>query len=264
MPPKSLVSGKTINNSTITTNSYILGSDVADTYNSTGNLLTIGSCVDFSGSIDLPFIMVTENIKLEKNKNNFLIINNGQEAIVWDEDNNSWSILKVKSFTNNFKEKSYDKELAFSKSENCVLSNNVLNFVNFITERNGNYYIDLDKGLYYKFCNNFWVGLGLLGEFNVEIEREININSLKNNNKNSKLLLEIIPKLLLGIKGNTFMDTGFIYAPYIPMQSTSLVEENNNGRFYPKKELMTRYANATVNNNFYGTINVNNTNITTQ
>ncbi len=256
MPSKSLVSETIVDNSTISTNfdNYVIGTDVC----SDSGL----SSLDFSGSIDLPFIRIAENIKLEKNKNNFLIINNGQEAIVWNEDNNSWSILKVKSFTNNFKEKSYDKELAFSKSENCVLSNNVLNFVNFITERNGNYYIDLDKGLYYKFCNNSWVGLDLLGEFNVEIEREININSLKNNKENSKLLLEIIPKLILGIKNNSFMEAGIIYAPYIPVQSTSLVEENNNGRFYPKKELNTRYANITLNNDFYGNINVNNTNVT--
>ena len=246
--------------------SYVLGSDVIDTYSGTGNLLTIshggGSHLDFSGNIDLPFIKIAENIKLEKNKNNFLIINNGQEAIVWDEDNSSWSILKVKNFTNNFKEKSYDKELAFSKSENCVLSNNVLSFINFITEKNGNYYIDLNKGLYYKFCNNFWIGLDLLGEFNIEIEREININSLKNNKKNSKLLLEKLSKLSLGIKSNTFMEAGLVYASYIPMQSGSLVEENNNGRFYPKEGLSTRYANVTVNDDFYGTINTNNTNIT--
>ena len=263
MPPKSFYATGT----TISVNdSYVLGSDVIDTYNSTGNILTVSGGgrydLDFSRNIDLPFIKIAENIKLEKNKNNFLIINNGQEAIVWNEDNDSWSILKVKSFTNNFKEKSCDKELAFSKSEDCILSNNVLSFVNFITERNGNYYIDLDKGLYYKFCNNFWVGLDLLGEFNVEIEREININFLKNNKKNSKLLLEIIPKLELGIKGVSLMESGFIYAPYIPMNINSEVEENNNVRFYPKEGLSTRYANATVNNDFYGTINANNTNIT--
>jgi hypothetical protein len=239
---------------------YVLGSDVVDTYSSTGNLLTVSD--DFVGNVDLPFIRIAENIKLEKNKNNFLIINNGQEVIVWDENNNSWSISKVKSFTNNFKEKSCNKELAFSKSENFALSNNVLNFINFITEKNGNYYIDLDKDLYYKFFNNHWIGLEILGEFNIEIEREININSLKHNKKNSKLLLEKLSKLELGVKSNNFMGAGLIYAPYVPVQSSSLVKENNNGRFYPKKGLMTRYSNTTVNNDFYTTINTNNTNIT--
>lgn len=258
MPSKSLVSETIVDNSTISTNfgNYVIGTDACS-----GSSL---SSLDFSGSIDLPFIKIAENIKLEKNKNNFLIINNGQEAIVWNEDNSSWSILKVKSFKNKFRENSSNKELAFSKSENCFLSNNVLSFINFITEKNGNYYIDLNKGLYYKFCNNFWVGLDLLGEFNIEIERKIKINSLKNNEKNSKLLLEIIPKLELGIKSNTFMEAGLIYAPYIPVQSTSLVEENNNGKFYPKEGLSTRYANLTVNNDFYGTINTNNTNVTQQ
>ena len=58
------------------------------------------------------------------------------------------------------------------------------------------------------------------------------------------------------------MGAGLIYAPYVPVQSSSLVEENNNGRFYPKKGLMTRYSNTMVNNDFYTTINANNTNIT--
>lgn len=208
--------------------------------------------VDLPLTIDLPYINITENIKLEKNKNNFLIVNDGKEAIFWDESSDSWSILKVKVFTKSFKEKSYDKELAFSKSESYSFSNNVFNFINFITERDGNYYIDLNKGLYYKFCNNFWVGLDLLGEFNIETEREISVNSLRHNNKDSKLLIEKSPKLTLGIKGISFLDGGIIYAPYIPMNINDEVEE----------AFMTRYSNFTVNNDFYTTINANNTNIT--
>lgn len=60
---------------------------------------------------------------------------------------------------------------------------------------------------------------------------------------------------LLGHKGNTFLDTGYVYAPYIPFQLTPTIPDPND--FTPRKGIMTRYATKVVNNKFYGLIRVN-------
>ena len=60
--------------------------------------------------------------------------------------------------------------------------------------------------------------------------------------------------ILIGHKGKSLLDTGFIYAPYIPMQLTPTVINPEN--FAPVKGIMTRYAQKCVNNRFYGAIKV--------
>jgi hypothetical protein len=60
--------------------------------------------------------------------------------------------------------------------------------------------------------------------------------------------------VLLGHKGQSLLDTGYIYAPYVPLQLTPTMYNPFN--FVPVKGIMTRYAKKMVNNRFYGTINV--------
>lgn len=60
--------------------------------------------------------------------------------------------------------------------------------------------------------------------------------------------------LLIGHKGKTFMDTGYVYAPYIPFQLTPVVLDPDD--FTPRKGIMTRYAKKVVNNKYYGLIRV--------
>jgi hypothetical protein len=60
--------------------------------------------------------------------------------------------------------------------------------------------------------------------------------------------------IILGHKGKSLLDTGYIYAPYIPMQLTPTVINPEN--FAPVKGIMTRYAKKCVNNRFYGAIKV--------
>jgi hypothetical protein len=50
------------------------------------------------------------------------------------------------------------------------------------------------------------------------------------------------------------MDTGYVYAPYIPFQLTPVVLDPDD--FTPRKGIMTRYAKKCVNNKYYGLIRV--------
>lgn len=65
-------------------------------------------------------------------------------------------------------------------------------------------------------------------------------------------------KILLGFKGGSFMDTGYIYAPYIPLVQTPTVLDPNS--FTPSRGLMTRYGKKLVEDGglYYSTITVSN------
>lgn len=60
--------------------------------------------------------------------------------------------------------------------------------------------------------------------------------------------------MIIGHKGKSLLDTGYIYAPYVPMQLTPTMYNPFN--FAPVKGIMTRYAKKVVNNRFYGHITV--------
>ncbi len=60
--------------------------------------------------------------------------------------------------------------------------------------------------------------------------------------------------VLMGHKGTSLLDTGYIYAPYVPLQLTPTMYNPFN--FTPIKGIMTRYAKKMVNNRFYGRIQV--------
>ena len=60
--------------------------------------------------------------------------------------------------------------------------------------------------------------------------------------------------ILLGYRGAQFLETGAVYAPYVPLIMTPLVYDPNN--FTPRKGVMTRYAKKVVRPEFYGRIYV--------
>ncbi|MHA1171105.1 MAG: hypothetical protein ACTSQ3_03380 [Candidatus Heimdallarchaeota archaeon] len=60
--------------------------------------------------------------------------------------------------------------------------------------------------------------------------------------------------VIVGHKGKSLLDTGYIYAPYVPLQLTPTLQNPFN--FAPTKGIMTRYAKKMVNNRFYGTLTV--------
>lgn len=61
-------------------------------------------------------------------------------------------------------------------------------------------------------------------------------------------------KVLVGHKGKSLLDAGYIYAPYVPLQLTPTMYNPFN--FTPIKGIMTRYAKKMVNNRYFGVINV--------
>jgi len=58
--------------------------------------------------------------------------------------------------------------------------------------------------------------------------------------------------ILMGYKGNQFLETGAVFAPYIPLIMTPLVYDP--ASFTPRKGIMTRYAKKMVRPDFYGKI----------
>ena len=60
--------------------------------------------------------------------------------------------------------------------------------------------------------------------------------------------------ILLGFRGNQFLESGAVYAPYIPLIMTPLVYDPNT--FTPRKGIMTRYAKKMVRPEFYGKVHV--------
>lgn len=62
--------------------------------------------------------------------------------------------------------------------------------------------------------------------------------------------------LLMGHHGTSILDTGYVYAPYVPLVLTPTITNPHNG--VPVKYIMTRYAKKLVNNRFYGAVRVHN------
>jgi len=58
--------------------------------------------------------------------------------------------------------------------------------------------------------------------------------------------------ILMGYRGSQFLETGAVYAPYIPLIMTPLVY--NPTTFTPVKGIMTRYAKKMIRPEFYGKI----------
>jgi len=58
--------------------------------------------------------------------------------------------------------------------------------------------------------------------------------------------------MIMGHKGKSLLDSGYIYAPYVPLQLTPTL--TNTFNFGNVKGIMTRYAKKVVNNRYYGKI----------
>ena len=59
--------------------------------------------------------------------------------------------------------------------------------------------------------------------------------------------------ILIGFRGQNFLETGAVYAPYVSLIMTPLVYDPKN--FTPRKGVMTRYANKKmVRPEFYGKV----------
>lgn len=61
-------------------------------------------------------------------------------------------------------------------------------------------------------------------------------------------------KILVGYKGSSFLETGYVYAPYVPLIVTPVIYKYDD--LTPTKGVMTRYAKQLVRSDFYGTVTV--------
>jgi hypothetical protein len=64
--------------------------------------------------------------------------------------------------------------------------------------------------------------------------------------------------ILMGYRGSQFLETGAVFAPYVPLIMTPLVYDPET--FTPRKGLLTRYAKKMIRPEFYGRIFVNDLN----
>ena len=86
-------------------------------------------------------------------------------------------------------------------------------------------------------------------EFNMGVER---VGSLANRFKVYKNPYMTENTILMGYRGSQFLETGAVYAPYVPLMMTPLVYDPET--FTPRKGLMTRYAKKMIRPEFYGKI----------
>jgi hypothetical protein len=66
-------------------------------------------------------------------------------------------------------------------------------------------------------------------------------------------------QILVGFRGNNFLETGAVYAPYVPLIMTPLVYDPSD--FTPRKGVMTRYAKKMIRPEFYAKIAIKDLNL---
>lgn len=60
-------------------------------------------------------------------------------------------------------------------------------------------------------------------------------------------------KILMGYKGNSFFQTGYVYAPYQPLYTSPTIIDAD---MTPRKAVMTRFGRKVVSSDFYATVTI--------
>ena len=90
---------------------------------------------------------------------------------------------------------------------------------------------------------------GESAKYNMGVQKIGAINNRYTVYKNPYMTENVI---LMGYKGSQFLETGAVFAPYIPLIMTPLVYDPVS--FTPRKGIMTRYAKKMVRPDFYGKV----------
>ena len=85
------------------------------------------------------------------------------------------------------------------------------------------------------------------------------IGSLQNRFNVYKNPYMVENQILVGFRGSNFLETGAVYAPYVPLIMTPLVYDPSD--FTPRKGVMTRYAKKMIRPEFYGKIAIKDLNL---
>jgi hypothetical protein len=101
---------------------------------------------------------------------------------------------------------------------------------------------------------------GYASDAGAELDKVFNFGSQKIGTLNSRYKVYVNPYfsdnvILMGYKGAQFLESGAVYAPYVPLLMTPLVYDPDT--FVPRKGIMTRYAKKMVRPEFYGKVFVN-------
>ena len=92
-------------------------------------------------------------------------------------------------------------------------------------------------------------------KYNMGVQKMGAINNRYTVYKNPYMTENVI---LMGYKGSQFLETGAVFAPYIPLIMTPLVYDP--ASFTPRKGIMTRYAKKMVRSDFYGKVYISDLN----
>ncbi len=91
-------------------------------------------------------------------------------------------------------------------------------------------------------------------QFGMGVQQVGTVNQRLTVYKNPYMNGEMEHVILVGYRGNTFLETGAVFAPYIPLLTSPTVFDPEN--FTPRKSIMTRYAKKVLRPEFYGVIEV--------
>lgn len=161
-------------------------------------------------------------------------------------DVNGWR--KLKGFSTNYTQKDWNQEL-------ITAINQISAQINKSTLRGGANWIVVSSEISALFDNLEYFHVtdasAESAQYNMGIEK---IGSLSG--RYQVIVDPYAPhwSLIMGHKGKSLLDTGYVYAPYVPMQLTPTMYNPFN--FAPIKGIATRYAKKVVCNKYFGAIRV--------
>lgn len=161
-------------------------------------------------------------------------------------DHNGWR--KMTGYSTNYTQKDWNQEL-------FTQINRVSAQIHKATLRGGANFIVVSSEISAVFDNLEFFHVSDASaeqdQYNMGIER---IGSLNNRYQVYRDPYSPAWSIIIGHHGKSMLDTGYVYAPYVPMQLTPTMTNPFNGA--PIKMIMTRYAKKVVNSRYYGAIRV--------
>ncbi len=161
-------------------------------------------------------------------------------------DHNGWR--KMSGYSTNYTQKDWNQEL-------FTTINKISAQIHKATLRGGANFIVVSSEISAVFDNLEFFHVSDASaeqdQYNMGIER---VGSLNNRYQVYRDPYAPAWSIIIGHHGKSMLDTGYIYAPYVPMQLTPTMYNPYNAA--PIKLIATRYAKKVVNNRYYGHVRV--------